>query len=294
MEPNWRIIEQENRGLSIQSACALGEGWNSRAYLVNNALVFRFPKRPDQWGELRREIDFLDFAADLLPLSVPRYVGVNPESLAAACGYAMYRYLAGDLLDLRVMSQTERGKASDCIATFLRALHRLEPSPEIGDALPREDARKVAEYYLERTEREIAPKLQMRDAKALVAQFEAYLSRSENFLFRPVVLHADLGRTHLLMEDSAVVAVLDFGDINWGDPDYDFVYLFNDFGPVFVEAVALSYGHPDLESLRSKLRYYAVVDQVDTILHGGGRALDGQETEAWRRLRQFVRRKNCE
>src|SRR5262249_31853501 len=50
-EPDWRIIELENQGLYILSALFLGEGWNSRAYLVNNELVYRFPKRPEHWEE---------------------------------------------------------------------------------------------------------------------------------------------------------------------------------------------------------------------------------------------------
>jgi hypothetical protein len=67
------MIEFENRGLSVVSTRFLGEGWNSRAYLVNDELVFRFPKRPEHWEELEREIAFLAFAADDLPLAVPRY-----------------------------------------------------------------------------------------------------------------------------------------------------------------------------------------------------------------------------
>jgi hypothetical protein len=47
VKPDWRKIELENPGLSIRSAAVLGEGWNSRAYLVNNDLVFRFPKRSE-------------------------------------------------------------------------------------------------------------------------------------------------------------------------------------------------------------------------------------------------------
>lgn len=30
------------------------------------------------------------------------------------------------------------------------------------------------------------------------------------------------------MKDGTVTGVLDFGDVAWGDPDYDFVYLFVD------------------------------------------------------------------
>ena len=64
MKPDWRKIETENLDLSVPSACFLGEGWNSCAYLVNAALVFRFPKRRENREELDREIAFLAFAAD--------------------------------------------------------------------------------------------------------------------------------------------------------------------------------------------------------------------------------------
>ena len=96
MKLDWRRIELENQGLSIRSACFLGEGWNSRAYLINNELVFRFPKRPDHWQELEREIIFLAFASVDLPLTVPQYLKVSPNSLAAPCGYAVYRYICGN------------------------------------------------------------------------------------------------------------------------------------------------------------------------------------------------------
>ena len=82
MEPDWRKIELEIRGLAVQSTHFLGEGWNSRAYLVNNELVFRFPKRPEHWEELEREVRFLAFAADLLTLAVPRYTHMAPDSSA--------------------------------------------------------------------------------------------------------------------------------------------------------------------------------------------------------------------
>jgi len=72
------------------------------------------------------------------------------------------------------------------------------------------------------------------------------------------------------------------------DPDYDFMYLFLDFGQAFVKEVARRYGHPDLEQLGIKLRYFGLVDQIDTILYGEGQALEGQTDTAWRRLKQLL------
>lgn len=289
MKPDWRKIELENRGLSIRSARFLGEGWNSCAYLVNNELVFRFPKRADHWEELEREITFLAFAAGGLPMAVPEYVKVAPDSPAAPCGYAAYRYLRGQAMDANALSREKRASAAEAIAAFLRAIHGLQPPSSVSSVLPREDERLVAEEYFSRADRHLVPKLLPSEAKALRTQFETYLGTSRNFSFRPVVLHADLSRDHVLMRDGAIVGVIDFGDVSWGDPDYDFTYLFVDFGQAFVDEVAQRYGHPDVEQLRSKLQYFCLVDQIDTILNGAGRALEGQEKAAWRRLKQLLR-----
>jgi aminoglycoside 2''-phosphotransferase len=290
MDPDWRQIEQENRGLSIRSARFLGEGWNSLAYLVNNELVFRFSKRPEHWNELEREVTFLGFAADLLPLAVPRYLRIAPDSPACAYGYAVYRYLHGHALNVNALTQEKRAAAAEVIGSFLRALHSLQPGPEVSCLLPREDERMVADEYFARAQREIAPKLRPLEASALIKQFEIYLSASQNFLFQPATLHADLSRDHILVENDSVAAVIDFGDVNWGDPDYDFMYLFVDFGQAFAEEVARRYGHRDLERLMSKLLYFGLVDQIGTILDGKGLALEGQEDEAWLRLKRLLRR----
>ena len=59
-------------------------------------------------------------------------------------------------------------------------------------------------------------------------------------------------------------------------------------GQAFVEEVAQRYGHTDIEQLTIKLQYFSMVDQIGTILDGVGRALEGQEETAWRRLKQLL------
>jgi hypothetical protein len=53
--------------------------------------------------------------------------------------------------------------------------------------------------------------------------------------------------------------------------------------------VARLYEHPDLDQLQSKVRYFALADQIGTILEGPGRPLDGQAEAASARVRQFLR-----
>jgi aminoglycoside phosphotransferase (APT) family kinase protein len=186
------------------------------------------------------------------------------------------------------MTPRKRSGAADRVAGFLRTLHGLQPGAEIASLLPREDARVVAEECLASAERQIVSKLEPEETRCLLRHFDRYLETPANFSFQPVVLHADLSRDHLLAENDEVLAVIDFGDVNWGDRDYDFHYLFLDFGEVFAMEVAQRYGHPDPEHLANKVRYFALADQIGTILGGHGRPLDGQVDAAWRRLRQLV------
>ena len=289
MQPDWRVVEAENPGLTVHSTRFLGEGWNAFAYLVNDELVFRFPKRAEHWEELDREITFLAYAASKLPLPAPRYVQQLSHSAAVPCGYAVYGYLCGRNMDLDKLTPRKRVEAATALAGFLRAMHDLQPSPELAARLPREDPGLIAKDYLARAEGEIAPKLSHTAARALLQVFQTYLGAPEHFLFTPAVLHADLSRDHILIDNGAASGILDFGDVSWGDPDYDFMYLFVDYGSAFTEEVARRYQHIDIEQLRLKLRYFGIVDQIGTILDGEGLALEGQTEAAWCRLRELLR-----
>lgn len=284
-QPDWHQVEQENPGLSVRTARLIGEGWNARAWLVNDELVFRCPKRVEHWEELEREIAFLRFAGHKLPLPVPEYVQ-TARSSAAPYGYAVYRYLQGEPMDLDSLHADERETVAAKLADFLRALHALKPTDIF---LPREDEYLNARQYLDRAEREVVPHLSRPAAAALLNVFEAHLGRRENFSFTPAVLHADFSRDHILMEKGVVTGVIDFGDVNWGDPDYDFMYLYVDCGESFAEHVARRYGHPDFARLRVKLRYFALTDQIDMIVNGADHALEGQQRAAWSRIEELLK-----
>src|SRR6478735_8990655 len=87
LQPDWKKIESEVPGLSVDSAKLIGEGWTARAYRVNDELVFKFPKRATDWDELDREIAFLAYARPLLPSPVAEHLFQIRKSLGAPHGY---------------------------------------------------------------------------------------------------------------------------------------------------------------------------------------------------------------
>lgn len=285
---DWPRIAAAHPELQIQTVSFLGEGWTSHAFLVNESLVFRFPKRPEVWPELEREIAFMAAAADLLPLPVPRYSRAVRTSDAAAHGYAVYAHVPGRALDLLGMSRDERIEAAETVAMFLQVLHGLHACESIRLHLPHDDECAGAVALRRLAEHAVLPRLSTAEARRLLDRFDCYVDNEANFAFEPVVIHADLCADHILVDKRLVTGIIDFSDVSLGDPDYDFASLVIDVGKEFAVEVAKGYGHSDLDLLLAKLRYFEVADHVDTIVNGEGWALPGQREAAWQRLRECV------
>jgi aminoglycoside 2''-phosphotransferase len=286
--PDWNAIESEVPGLAVRSAVFIGEGWTSTAYRVNDEVVFKFPKRLAEWEELDREIAFLAHARPFLTLPVVEHLHQVRTSAGAPFGYAVYRNLPGEAVDPAKLSERARSALAADLAGFMRALHDMTPSPETGQILTHEDARAVSKQYQRVAEEKVAPHLSDAEGRCLTDLFTRYLEDPFNFAGSPRILHADLSTQHVLHADESVTGILDWGDVCLGDPDYDFSYLHLQLGEAFVRDVALRYGHPDPDRMVRKACYFGMVDQIDTIVYGGDRAVAGDQTAAWQRLRALL------
>jgi aminoglycoside 2''-phosphotransferase len=286
--PDWKAIESEVPGLAVRSAIFIGEGWTSTAYRVNDEVVFKFPKRVAEWEELDREIAFLAYARPLLPLPVVEHLHQVRTSAGAPFGYAVYRHLPGQAVDPAKLPARARSALAAELAGFLRALHAVTPGPEIQRILGYEDARAVSKEYQCVAEEKVVAYLSDAERRCLDDLFRRYLDDPLNFARPPRILHADLSPQHVLCSGESVTGILDWGDVCFGDPDYDFSYLYLDLGEAFVRKVAQRYGHPDPHRMVRKARYFSVVDQIGTIAYGGNRALAGDDAAAWQRLHTLL------
>jgi aminoglycoside 2''-phosphotransferase len=286
IRPSWKAIEADAPEVTIRSAQFIGEGWTAVAYRVNDDLVFKFPKRREEWKDLESEIAFLAHAGPLLPLPVPEHLYQVRESAGAPFGYAVYRHIPGAGVDPGALSSSSRASLARTLAKFLRALHDMKPGP-IATVLPREDRYRVAMEASEDAEK-LAAQLTGAERRTLFELFRAHVEEPQATLGRSRILHADFSADHVLCVDDSVTGVIDWGDVCLGDPDYDFGYLYEELGEAFVCDMAVHYEHPDPDRLIRKARYFTLVDQIGTILYGAERALPGDVEESWRRLRSML------
>jgi aminoglycoside phosphotransferase (APT) family kinase protein len=187
----------------------LDHGYDFVVAIVEDAWVYRFPRRPIVEEALERELALLPVLAAELPVEVPRFELVVREPLF----FVRYPLVRGTPL---------RDEDPDGVAAFLAALHGC------GRARPLLEAPPWREEYVERCERFARSVVPLLDADER-PRARAFLDEAETLTgFEPVPIHGDLLAEHMLCRDGRLTGVIDWGDARVGDPALDYAWLLNE------------------------------------------------------------------
>lgn len=254
-------------GFAVGSWELLGEGWMSRALLLDGTWVARFAKSEAAGDDLRKEAALLPIVGSRVSLGVPQFehVGERRDGLP----FVVYRLIPGRPLEdgLVSLAPPARERIAQQLAAFLDQLQSvttdeltaagLEPT-DLGAELARDQlAWKAAKSELPR---ELFDYVSRR--------FEAYLAEPRFRSAKPRLIHADLSPDHWLYDAARgeLSGVIDFGDAELGDPDYEYLYLLEDAGEDFTRRVLELRGESDVEQRLHKLRYLVTFDHAQTVL----------------------------
>jgi aminoglycoside phosphotransferase (APT) family kinase protein len=181
------------------------DGYDFEVVIVDDAWVFRIPRRDGVRSALEKEIALLPGLARVLPVQILQFEHVSREP-----PFVVYRLICGTpLVD-------EDGEG---VRAFLDALHSFET-----ELLPVEDWIGSYRAQCEEFSRLVLPLLDVderRRATALFAEVETLTG------FEPALVHADLGPEHLLVHGGRLAGVIDWADARMGDPALDYSWLLN-------------------------------------------------------------------
>ena len=226
MSHRRRALIEEALGRPLQSIVEVDHGYDFEVAIVDDAWVFRFPRRAGVEEALETEIALLPVLAPALPVAVPSFEYVGREPL-----FVGYQLIRGEPLS---------DEDPEGVRAFLDALHSFDASE-----LPIERRDWVAAYReqcaeFERVVLPLVDKDRRRDASRLFAEADTLVG------FAPALVHADLGPDHLLVLGGRLAGVIDWGDVRIGDPALDYAWLLN--GP---------FSSWDVEpELRRRARFY--------------------------------------
>lgn len=257
--------------LEVKSATLIGEGYDSKAYLINDEYIFKIKISTNEKKGYKKEKTVLDFLNKNLKtdIKIPK---IDYAYITDELSIMGYKRINGKFLNSQIyneMKEQEKQILKLDIAKFLKDMHNLDFS-EIKNYTINNKQNCLEDFallkktiYQDLTEKE----------KNYIENFFERLKNTTIFDDKKCLCHNDFSCNHLLLdENKRLVGIIDFGDSGIIDEYCDFIYLLEDsneeLGKDFGEDILKLYGDIDI---RKAEEYQYIVEEyypIETIVYG--------------------------
>src|SRR5262249_44872267 len=255
--PQWKI----------DSIRFLDEGDCFWAFVVNDGWVFRIGKQEAERPSLRREACLLPQLAKHLTLAIP-----SPQFASLDDNAELY-YIAYPLLPGPALTQERylrldafsRTRCAEQVAGFLTEFHTLDVTLARACGVPVCDYAKQYTNLRIQARAELYPLLAEPERRFIERVIDSYLESGAASAFHPALLHGDLSPDHVLFneQEKTVSGIIDFGDMMIGDPAWDLVFIYEDYGLDFLSRLLTVYGKAARERLVPRLFQFYLLAAID-------------------------------
>jgi aminoglycoside 2''-phosphotransferase len=261
------VLREQFPELGHESVVHLGSGWEYDAYLVDEAVVLRFPRYAEVAAGLDRVESILKLVVESVAadLTVPRIILRGEPGAHFPHRFFGHRIIPG------VPAISERAPecanlASD-LGRALGALHSIPPATAeaLGAARQKWTCRSAFDGLVAL----VAEAEGIQDlAPAAVEWLRAGPTVPAEYRGPPRVLHDDLSPDHIIVDASSgrLRGVIDWG-LALGDPAQDLTFILPWWGWEFTTRLLESYGQPLDEPFVQRLDFLARVRSLGSLGH---------------------------
>jgi aminoglycoside phosphotransferase (APT) family kinase protein len=245
------LLADQHPDLAELALAPLANGWDNVLFRAGDQLVVRLPRRAMAAELVAHEHRWLPELAPRLPLPIPAPVRVGHPALGYPWAWSIVPWIPGQsALEAPIDDLAE---AAQQLGTFLRALHQPAPpdaprSPVRGIPLAGRD--ELTLRSIEAVEDEV-------DARAMRALW-ARLRDTRPWEGPRVWVHGDTHPGNLVVDGGRLAGVLDFGDLNGGDPASDLAVAWMLLSPEHRPVFRTAAGAGDDEDLWTRARGWAL------------------------------------
>ncbi len=263
-ENDVRGVAEQHLGRSVGTVREIPGGFGHFTYVVDEDWVFRFPRTPHVAKQDRIEQRILPLVERSVTFAVPRFdFGGSLKGLP----YVGYRLLPGRPLR---PSDVPLNVTPSVLAEVVFELHPIDVS-EASSLLGTSGTATAWEaryrYLRSQAATELVDVLSPALSDSVDAAFDRFFEAT--FRFEPVLVHGDLGTSHILVnETEGLVGLLDFEAVTIGDPAIDFVGFIITLGPEVCDRVISLYAGLVDNGFRERVLGYWWIGWLYAILHG--------------------------
>jgi aminoglycoside 2''-phosphotransferase len=265
-----QAIQEIYPDLSIRSAhFHHTQGQYSDVLVINDEIIFRFPRFPDGIESILREVHILSRIRGRVTLPIPDPIYTSQDTCMVGKVFMGYRMLPGEPLwreTFQSLVDETQGRLAVQLANFLRELHSI-PVGQLGTDLPIQDGpEEWANFYAE-IRQHLFPLMRPDACEWVKKHFETYLNTTSLHTYQPVLRHGDFGTSNILYDQAAqaISGVIDFGGAGLGDPALDIAAI-SCFGESLLARFSCVY--LEIDSLLERARFYMGTFALQEALHG--------------------------
>ncbi|MBT2679352.1 aminoglycoside phosphotransferase family protein [Bacillus sp. ISL-35] len=266
-------IQKECPGLFIEDYYLNEMGQNNDVLVVNDSLVFRFPKFKSGIIQLKREAEILKYISSTVSVSIPNPIYDSLHEPEPGKVFTGYKKIEGEplwrksLLEIKDKAKV-RGLAAQLVA-FLAEIHSI-PGEKASQELNLEVNHPQEEMFelYEKIQQKLFPFMNG-DAREKVSEsFMVFLKGEALSNVKVTLIHGDFGASNILWNSDSgeLSGIIDFGGSGVGDPAYDFAGILASYGEeIFNMCIDL---YPGGKKIADRVKFYKSTFALQEALHG--------------------------
>ena len=254
--------------LVIEAVRANQDGLINYVLIVNDQLVFRFPKN-ETWARdlLANEIRVIQLARNYLDVQIPQ-IEYQADDLM------VYRFIIGSALqrnDIIVLDENAQDEIAHQLATYLKQLHSIPMAEIERHQIAQSDTNRSHRVWVklfEDVKRELFPLMMPHAREWVTNHFAPILAGAEFMNYQPCLINGDTTPYHIFFDRQArrISGIIDFGTAGIGDPAADFATLIYFYGESFLRRMAKFY--PEIKDGLDRARFWAGTLELQWALSG--------------------------
>lgn len=237
-EEYLEFISDEYPDLKIKKFQANEKGWDNDIVIINESLVFRFPKFENVISKVEAEGKLLHLLKKKHPLlQVPDYQYLYKNQMLKC---VRYDYLEGRMLgDISMDSFKNNQENARLLGDFLTKMHSIDPAEADTMNLKTLHTLEYWEALHSSVREEILPYLKDREKDLINRIFRDFLEEFPGYSIKKSIIHGDLTASNIIYSEKKgrISAVIDFTDAQLGDPAFDFAGIYWAYGENFTKEV---------------------------------------------------------